>query len=115
MAWHEHPVNQARQAMGLAPINSLWLYGGARPSQLTRALPPDTRIDTTLQAHAITQDWGRWIEALEPLEATLLAPLAQAAPTLVLTGRERYVTVAVRKGWLARLRPRDWRRWWCSR
>ncbi|WP_323018004.1 hypothetical protein [Castellaniella sp.] len=36
MAWFEHPVNQARQQAGQAPINSLWLYGGARASQLTQ-------------------------------------------------------------------------------
>ncbi|MDN5842880.1 MAG: hypothetical protein L0H54_05465, partial [Alcaligenaceae bacterium] len=34
MQWYEDPVNQARAAEGLAPINSVWLYGGARPIQL---------------------------------------------------------------------------------
>lgn len=29
MLWHEHPVNQARQARGLAPVNSFWLWAGA--------------------------------------------------------------------------------------
>ncbi|MDX3905673.1 MAG: hypothetical protein QHC78_08290 [Pigmentiphaga sp.] len=33
MAWHEAPVNQAREARGEPPINALWLYGGARPWQ----------------------------------------------------------------------------------
>ncbi|CAN7309275.1 regulator [Trinickia sp. LjRoot230] len=27
MAWFEHPVNEAREARGLAPVNSLWLHG----------------------------------------------------------------------------------------
>ncbi|MFQ6707899.1 putative sulfate exporter family transporter, partial [Bordetella pertussis] len=29
MVWYEHPVNEARAARGAAPINALWLYGGA--------------------------------------------------------------------------------------
>ncbi|MGB6242595.1 MAG: hypothetical protein WBF69_08935 [Castellaniella sp.] len=115
MAWFDHPVNQARQQDGLPPINSLWLYGGARPSQLTQSPPADLRIDTTLQDAATTQNWGGWIEALAALEQALFAPLAAQGPTLVLTGRDRYATVTVQNGWLARLRTQDWRRWWCSR
>lgn len=30
MLLHEHPVNQAREARGLPPVNSLWLWGGGR-------------------------------------------------------------------------------------
>ena len=29
MLWHEHPVNQARAARGLQPVNAFWLWGGA--------------------------------------------------------------------------------------
>ncbi len=29
MLWHEHPVNEARQYRGLAPVNSFWMWGGA--------------------------------------------------------------------------------------
>lgn len=28
MVLHDHPVNQAREARGLAPVNGLWLWGG---------------------------------------------------------------------------------------
>lgn len=28
MSWHDHPVNNAREARGLWPINGLWLEGG---------------------------------------------------------------------------------------
>lgn len=115
MAWFDHPVNLARQQAGQPPINSLWLYGGARPSQLTRTPPPELHIKNHLQALATTQHWGEWIEALAELDAQHLAAWAQQAPTLVLTGRERYVTVTVSGGWLARLRTQDWRRWWSSR
>ncbi|MFC4299009.1 hypothetical protein ACFO0J_13245 [Castellaniella hirudinis] len=115
MAWYEHPVNQQRLQDGLAPINSLWLYGGARRSQLSRPLPDDLRIETALQAHAAAQDWGGWIEALAGLEQHSFAPLADATPTVVLTGREQTVALDTRAGWLRRLRPLDWRRWWCNR
>lgn len=115
MAWFEHPVNQARLEAGLAPVNSLWLYGGARTSQLTRPLPADLRIETSLQGFAAAQDWGSWIEALAQLERDHLAAQAKDNPTLILTGRDRYATVAVQHGWLARWRTQDWRRWWCNR
>lgn len=29
MLWYTHPVNEARQARGLPPINAFWLWGGA--------------------------------------------------------------------------------------
>lgn len=28
MTWHDHPVNEARQAAGRLPVNSVWLHGG---------------------------------------------------------------------------------------
>ncbi|WP_322995144.1 hypothetical protein [Castellaniella sp.] len=115
MAWFEHPINLERQRNGQPPINSLWLYGGARPSQLTTSLPPDLHIDTRLQALATAQRWGEWIEALADLDQQLLAPMASQHPILVLGGRDRYASVTVSGGWLARLKTQDWRRWWCSR
>lgn len=30
MSWHEHPVNERREAEGAPPINALWLHGGGR-------------------------------------------------------------------------------------
>jgi hypothetical protein len=33
MLLHEHPVNQAREARGLPPVNSLWLWGGGHLRQ----------------------------------------------------------------------------------
>ncbi|WP_296001615.1 hypothetical protein [Rugamonas sp.] len=38
MLWHEHAVNEARQARGLTPVNSFWLWGGAAaPAPATAA------------------------------------------------------------------------------
>ncbi|CAM5214018.1 Phosphoglycerate mutase OS=Castellaniella defragrans OX=75697 GN=HNR28_000279 PE=4 SV=1 [Castellaniella defragrans] len=115
MAWFEHPVNQERAAQGLAPLNSLWLYGGARPRQLTRSLPTDLHLESALQDCATRQDWGGWIQALAQLEQTCFVPLARTAPVLVLTGRDRYATLTVPQHWWQRLKARDWRSWWCNR
>jgi hypothetical protein len=37
MAWHFHPVNEARSAQQRLPINALWLYGGAQLGDLPKA------------------------------------------------------------------------------
>ena len=34
MLWHDHPVNQSRQARGLSVVNSFWLWGGALANRL---------------------------------------------------------------------------------
>lgn len=114
MLWHTHPVNQDRARAGLPPLNSLWLYGGARADQLTQAPPPDTRIHDALYTPALTQDWGGWLAALEGLEAEVFAPMAGRQPTLVLTGRESFAVLTPRTGWFARLRKTDWRSWWSN-
>lgn len=36
MLFHEHPVNQAREQTGLAPINGIWLWGGGKVPTMTR-------------------------------------------------------------------------------
>src|SRR3546814_1835718 len=44
MLWYEHPVNQERYKQGLVPINSVWLFGGARSAQIKSMPLADTRI-----------------------------------------------------------------------
>ncbi|UIF87176.1 hypothetical protein [Cupriavidus sp. UYPR2.512] len=41
MTWYDHRVNQAREAAGEAPVNSVWLYGGG-------ALQPVPRLADTV-------------------------------------------------------------------
>src|SRR5690606_20775305 len=45
MAWHEHPVNDARAARGAPPVNALWLYGGARAWGAARLSPAEVASD----------------------------------------------------------------------
>lgn len=49
MVWHEHPVNIARAERGEVPINSLWLFGGAKGWS-----PTQVAVQPTRQAQAQT-------------------------------------------------------------
>src|SRR5690606_33732078 len=64
MLWFDHPVNQARFEQGLLPVNSLWLFGGARANQLgvAEALQ-HTQTHSDLQEFSIKHDWGGWLAA----------------------------------------------------
>ncbi|MCC2596804.1 hypothetical protein LKR43_10680 [Pusillimonas sp. MFBS29] len=119
MLWFEHPVNQQRYQQGLAPINSLWLFGGAQARQLsgTQALS-DTHYYGDLQEFSVKQDWGGWLASLEQLEKRVFAPLANGKmPDLVLTGADRIVelspptTLGRWAQWLPGSRN-TWSRWW---
>jgi hypothetical protein len=39
MHWFTHPLNEERETLGLKPVNSLWLWGGADPSSLAAGAP----------------------------------------------------------------------------
>ena len=124
MVWHEHPINESRQAEGLLPINGLWLYGGAHgwPALTAERNASLYRIDQSLIAPARSGDWAAWLDALENIDATLLKPLAQADGTPVqpitlhLMGERRSakLTLAPRPAWL-RWWPqsnKNWKHWW---
>ncbi len=50
MSLHEHPLNDARQARGQKPVNSLWLWGGGTASESpSQSLPPLYSRDPTLR------------------------------------------------------------------
>lgn len=114
MAWYEHPVNLERQNQGLPPINSMWLYGGAKRSQLKGQLPADTHINTDLHNYLMVQDWGGWINQLTQLESELFTKLDSKRFNLILTGREKYVDISVKQNLLSRFKPHNWRHWWSS-
>lgn len=104
MLWHEHPVNEARQQRGLAPVNSFWMWGGASagspapanafavaagaaPSWLAalatpgaKAAPgePGTVVLPQLVPAGAGNDWGAWLGAMQQLENEWFAPLLAA-------------------------------------
>ena len=119
MLWFDHSVNRDREARGLRPVNSLWLYGGAAPEQLKRgpSQTPEPRVLRSLQGPALVQDWGSWLMALEQLDAEVLAGL-NASSRVVLTGEDRIVELTPgNANWLNKLlnRKRDWKKWWSAK
>lgn len=108
MLWHEHPVNEARQQRGLAPVNSFWMWGGG-PAQANGSSTPRLAVAASgaapvpgwLQALATPgakaapgesgvivlpqlipaaagNDWGAWLGAIQQLEQEWFAPLLAA-------------------------------------
>ena len=69
MALHEHEVNLEREARGLWPVNSLWLWGGGTAAeQITRPQPPLFSEDALMtgywySATAVAEPWKGSIAA----------------------------------------------------
>lgn len=120
MAWHEHPVNDARAERGLPPVNALWLYGGGTPWTVAPAGPE--RVLTALDAPQRAGDWSAWLDALAELDAQHLRPLAgnkglPGTPTeLLLLGDDRTAALTLKpRGGLLGLLPapkKNWSAWW---
>ena len=122
---HQHPLNAERRARGLAPINSLWLWGGGSlpdrvHSDLSGVVSDDLllsalarRAGVALQARtpeAITAATAGWLIDLQDLPAsdiesrwwpTLNALLARQSVCLHFASGERWL----RKPW------HRWRIW----
>lgn len=105
MLWHEHPINEARQARGLQPVNSCWLWGGAGPAAtsgqvaisadtawMAALAAPERRQPTAQQlidqpgaalladliAPAQVGDWSDWLARMQRIEQDWFAPLLAA-------------------------------------
>ena len=77
MQLHEHPVNEAREARGMLPVNSFWLSGcGVRRSERPA---PGLQLVDTLRAPALAGDRAAWAEAWRALDAGPLAALLRVA------------------------------------
>jgi hypothetical protein len=85
MLLHEHPVNAARQARGLLPVNSFWLSGCGVAQAVAAASNGDAPVvDASLVASALAEDWPAWSRAWDTLEAgplTQWQALGKTAPT----------------------------------
>jgi len=125
MLWFSHPLNEARQARGLAPINSFWLWAGAEATQQTQGTlatadvpdwlamlaAPERRAITpaqlrpgelTVVGHALpaglTEDWSQWLAAMAQLEHEWFAPLLAALRAGSLG--DLTLVLTHREGWL---------------
>jgi hypothetical protein len=72
MAWHGHPVNEAREASGALPVNSFWLSGCGR-HQAPQGTAPT--IDDRLRRPALADDWPAWTAAWHALDASLTSDI----------------------------------------
>lgn len=81
MALHDHAVNARRESQGLAPVNSLWLWGGGfAPQQETVPHPPLFSDDPLLKGYwlsktGVVAGWPGTIAAC--LEASVAGFVAQ--------------------------------------
>jgi hypothetical protein len=141
MVWHEHPVNIARAERGEMPINSLWLFGGAKgwsPGHSAVPTDADPKNQTRAQKEALASiqpqaaalasaliydglhtpylqgDWAAWIAALPALSEYLST--LERDTSLTLTGQQRAVVLTpARKRWwhfVLAPRPQSWNTWW---
>ncbi|MDH3532796.1 MAG: hypothetical protein OEO82_07685 [Gammaproteobacteria bacterium] len=79
MALHDSELNAQRQARGLPPINSLWLWGGGHaPAQRTAALPPLFAGDALLRGY-----WLCNTGVVAPWPGSIAACLAASAAGFV--------------------------------
>lgn len=76
MLLHDHPVNQAREARGLPPVNSLWFWGAGRHAPLPT--PAFTHVATSHPAAAALAEAA----GLSRQEVGGLAELATPGDTL---------------------------------
>jgi hypothetical protein len=77
MLLYTHPVNEAREARGLAPLNSFWLSGaGALPASYSPQ-PADKlpQVEDSLRGCALAEDWPAWARAWQALDAGVIASL----------------------------------------
>lgn len=74
MLLYTHPVNEARQQQGLAPVNSFWVSGAGVLEQAVHAAP-DVRVDARLQAAALRGDAAAHAQAWQVVDLDACAAL----------------------------------------
>jgi hypothetical protein len=80
MLLHAHPLNAARETVGLPAVNSFWL-SGCGVFQAERASGP-VQVDDRLATPALADDAAGWAAAWRALDATLLPTRPLEALTL---------------------------------
>ncbi len=95
MLLHEHPFNLRRESRGELPVNSVWLSGTGTLPATAGAAP--VQVDERLRSAALNEDWPRWTEAWQALDAGPLSTLVEQARTgqpscLTLCGERAAIT-----------------------
>lgn len=108
MLWHAHPVNEAREARGELPLNSMWLSGtgDARPIR-----PRDTQVRVDERLRLVRHDERAWLDTWAAIDREWLAPMLGTPDTLrrlTLCGEATSITYAPapRIGWPKWLRAK---------
>ncbi len=78
MLFYSHPMDDARRAQGLLPVNGFWVHGaGALDATIPGAVAPS--VPDTLRQAALRTDWQAWQQAWAQLDATGIKSLLDAA------------------------------------
>lgn len=111
MLWHEHDVNEAREAARQLTVNSFWL-SGCGPAQPRRPLD-DLDVELRLRAPLLANEWADWVAAWHALDAGPIAALLKRAEagepvSLTLCGERLAQTWTARpQRWWSRLLGRS--------
>jgi hypothetical protein len=64
MLWHEHPINEAREARGLQALNAFWLWGGAAGQAGDAASVSAGPTQVSAEPAPLIADGPPWLAAL---------------------------------------------------
>ena len=98
MLLYQHPVNDTREAQGLATVNSFWLSGCGMPP-LQTCLPDGMQLIDGLRAPMLADDMPAWLDAWANVDATALKAAGDALDAgqsiqLTLCGERHALTLA---------------------
>ncbi|MGY8905319.1 MAG: phosphoglycerate mutase [Burkholderiales bacterium] len=97
MLLYTHPLNEARAAHGLLPVNSFWVHGsGALATPPVEQ--PTVRVANGLRGSALAHNWTAWGQAWQQIDNTHCAALHSVigqspndTHSLLLCGERRFV------------------------
>ncbi len=112
MLLYTHPVNDARSARGVLPVNSFWISGSGVLTDAAPAQASMPRVVDLLRTPALRGDWDGWTQAWQQIDQStgqdLLAARNRGEFAKLVLCSERsalHFTPAV-GGWRARLQRR---------